>query len=49
MGGIEKDEAAKAKPSLEDVGKKADAVNKVAKAGETGAKIMAKVVEWFLI
>lgn len=48
MDGIERDEVTKAKPSLEDVGKKADAMNKVAKAGETGAKIMAKIVEWFL-
>ncbi len=47
MDGIEKEEAKKT--SLEDVGKKADALNKVAKAGETGAKIVAKVVEWFLM
>ncbi|MDG1210325.1 MAG: hypothetical protein P8Q48_14775 [Paracoccaceae bacterium] len=39
---IEKEEAKRT--SLEDVGKKVDAVNKVAKAGET----IAKVSEWFL-
>ncbi len=48
MDGIEREEAAKAKPSLEDVGKKADAVNKVAKAGGTGFNVVAKIVEWFL-
>ena len=42
MDGIEKEEAKRT--SLEDVGKKVDAVNKVAKAGET----IAKVSEWFL-
>lgn len=48
MDGIERDEAAKAKPSLEDVGKKADAVNKVAKASGTGFNVVTKIVEWFL-
>jgi len=42
MDEIEKEEAKRT--SLEDVGKKVDAVNKVAKAGET----IAKVSEWFL-
>ena len=42
MDGIEKEEAKRM--SLVDVGKKVDAVNKVAKAGET----IAKVSEWFL-
>ena len=42
MDGIEKEEAKRT--SLVDVSKKVDAVDKVAKAGET----IAKVSEWFL-